>query len=179
MSTRVGPSVVGLVERVNAFQDRLVADYVRPHAVPLTYWAFGAVFLYLGLQKVVPHRSTADVPLSTIGGLVGVPYVEFVTAIGVWQMLIGALFLARRLRLAGVFFITYQVFTFGTLVVLRYIVFQPPWITVLGVDLPWALGAYSAFILKNTVIAGAFFVLAGIEVATSDERAATSEEGEP
>jgi len=178
MTTSITSSVEAAIERVNAFQDRLVSDYVAPYAVSAAYRSFALVFFYLGLQKVVPHRSAADIQLATIGGLVGLPYIQFVTLIGIWQMAIGVLFLLRRLRLAGGLFVTYQVFTFGTLVVLRYIVFQPPWITVLGIDVPWALGAYAAFILKNTVIAGGFFVLAGLELETTDEeRAVTTEEG--
>ena len=164
---RLASTATATVERVNALQDRLIARYVVPYSVTVTYWAFAFVFLYLGLQKVVPHRSTADVQLATVGGLVGVQYVPFVTFIGAWQMAIGVLFLVRRLRLAGALFISYQVFTFSTLVALRYIVFQPPWITVLGVDVQWALGAYAAFVLKNVVLAGVFFVLVALEVQPS------------
>jgi len=160
--------LLAAIESVNAFQDRLVTRYFDRFSVAFAYWAFAAVFLYLGVQKVVPHRSTADVELATIGGLVGLPYIEFVTAVGVWQILIGVLFLLRRLRLCAWFFFSYQVFTFSTLVVLRRIVFQPPWLTVLGAEIPWALGSYSAFILKNLALAALFFVLASQELDTSD-----------
>lgn len=167
MTDRLGSTATDAGDALAAFQDRLVSDYVEPYGVTFAYWAFAFVFLYLGLQKVVPHRSSADVQLATVGGVLGVPYVPFVAFVGAWQMAIGAMFLVRRLRLAGVLFVTYQVFTFSTLVVLRYVVFQPPWITVFGVNVQWALGSYAAFVLKNLVLAGAFFVLVAIEVETS------------
>lgn len=160
--------VTDTIDRVNAFQDRLVRTYLQPYSLTFTYWACAFVYLYIGFQKVSPHRSAADVQLGTVGGLLGIPYVPFVTFIGVWQIVIGALFLLRRLRLCALFFFTYQFFTFGTLVWLRYIVFQPPWITVFGIDIQWALGAYAAFILKNLVFAAIFFVLASIDMEASD-----------
>ena len=168
MYARITRSVANAVETVNAFQDRLVRTYFRPNAVTLTYWAFAFVFLYVGVQKVAPHRSSADVQLATVGGLLGIPYLEFVTFVGLWQIVIGALFLLRRLRLAAMLFVTFQLFTFGTLVVLSHVVFQPPWITVLGFDVPWALGAYAAFVLKNLVLAGTFFVLASLDAEPVD-----------
>lgn len=165
------------IERVNSLQDRIVSAYFAPYSVSLTYWAFSFVFLYLGIQKVVPHRSAADVQLATIGGLVGLPYIPFVLFVGVWQMVIGGLFLLRRLRLCAWFFFSYQLFTLSTLVVLNKIVFQPPWIPVLGFEIPWALGSYSAFVLKNLIFAAIFFVLASQEFGLADEGSADGSAG--
>lgn len=161
---RATTRITDAVAAVNAFQDWLVGRYLAPYSVRATYLAFAFVFIYLGIQKMVPHRSSADVELATIGGLVGIPYIPFVTFVGAWQVAIGAAFLAHRLRLAGIVFISYQAYTFGTLVVLRYVAFQPPWLSVLGVDIQWALGMYAAFILKNLVLASVFFVLVAIEL---------------
>lgn len=164
LTTLTNDFVVPVVEAANDLQDHIVRTYFAPNAVTLVYWSFAVVFLYLGVQKVLPHRSTADVQLATIGGLLGVPYVTFVAVIGVWQMCIGGAFLFRRLRLAALFFFSYQVFAVGSLFVLRYIVFQPPYLDVFGIEIQWALGLYAAFILKNLVLAGVFFVLASEEV---------------
>ena len=92
MSTPPESSVSRLVARVNSFQDRLVRDYLQPHCVTFAYWAFALVFVYLGLQKVLPHRSSVDVQLSTVAGLVGLPYIPFVTFVGIWEVIIGVLF---------------------------------------------------------------------------------------
>jgi len=171
--------IADAVDTATTVQDRLVARYLQPYSVTLVYLAFSFVFLYLGLQKVVPHRSTADVQLATIGGLLGLPYVPFVTFVGLWQLTIGGLFLLRRLRLCAWFFFSYQVFTFGTLIVLRRIVFQPPWLSVAGMELPWALGAYAAFILKNLGFAAIFFVLASYEFDTDDAPGAADAGSKP
>jgi hypothetical protein len=56
------------------------------------------------------------------------------------------------------------VVAFTTLLVIPYAIFQPPWLTVLGVDVPWALGSFSAFLLKNVVFVGAFMLLANNEL---------------
>lgn len=166
--TKKSNDVLEIVETINTLQDRIVKRYFLPYSVTLVYWSFAFVFFYLGLQKVVPHRSTADVQLATIGGLLGVPYIPFVTAIGIWQIAIGLLFLLRRLRLCAWLFFSYQFFTFGTLIVLKRIVFQPPWITIMGIEIPWALGSYSAFILKNLIFAAIFFLLATYEIGEDD-----------
>lgn len=165
MRGTVPSTLADAVDAHNEFQDRLIDRYVRPHAVTLTYWAFAAVFLYFGAQKVLPHRSTADVQLATVGGLIGAPYLAFVAFVGLWQMAIGASFLLRRLRLAAIFFVTYQVFALITLIVLHNVVFQPPYLTVVGIEIPWALGMYAAFLLKNLVLAGGFFVLASVDAS--------------
>ena len=155
--------ISAMIARINEFQDAFIRSVCLPHSITLTYWAFGFVFFYLGIQKVLPHRSTADVQLATIGGLIGVPYIPFVAFIGLWQIAIGIGFLARKLRFAGMLFVLYQVFAFGSLIVLRHVVFQPPYIPIFTFDVPWALGMYGAFILKNLVFAGVFFVLAAQE----------------
>lgn len=160
MRATVTNAVEDGVERANALQDELIQRYVVPYAVTATYWAFAVVFCYVGVQKVLPHRSTADVQLAIVGGLFGIPYIPFVAFVGAWQVAIGLAFLFRRLRLAGMLFFSFQFFAFGSLVVLRYVAFQPPYIPVLGFEFPWALGIYAAFVLKNLVFAGAFFVLA-------------------
>lgn len=167
MHLNITNAVVDVVETGNALQDRLVAHYIEPYSVTFVYWAFSFVFLYLGLQKVVPHRSTADVQLGTIAGLLGLPYIPVVTFVGIWQIVIGGLFLLRRLRSCAWFFFSYQIFTFATLVVLWKIVFQPPWIPLFGFEIPWALGAYAAFVLKNLIFAAIFFVLASYEFETA------------
>ena len=158
------PHVIsGVISRINAIQDEFIRRVCLPHSITVTYWTFGFVFCYLGIQKVLPHRSTADVQLATVGGLFGLPYIPFVAFIGVWQLAIGIGFFLRRLRFAGMLFVLYQVFAFGSLVVLRHVVFQPPYIPIFTLDVPWALGMYGAFILKNLVFAGVFFVLAAQE----------------
>lgn len=170
LRTRFVASVTDAVESVNRLQDWLVSAYFRPYSIAFTYWAFSFIFLYIGIQKVVPHRSAADVQLARIGAIVGIPYLEFVLFIGVWQLIIGGLFLLRRLRLCAWFFFSYQFFTISTVVVLNKIVFQPPWIHVFGFEIPWALGSYAAFVLKNLVFAAIFFVLASQEFDVAGDR---------
>ena len=162
-------SLEGLIRRVNGIQDELVRRYCVPYAITLTYWSFAVVFVYLGAQKVLPHRSSADVQLAVLGGIIGVPYIPFVAFVGIWQLSIGVAFFLRRLRLAGMLFFLYQFFAFGSLVLLRHVVFQPPYIPAFGVELPWAVGVYAAFILKNVVFAGIFFVLAALEAEPFEE----------
>lgn len=48
--------------------------------------------------------------------------------------------------------------------------FRPPWLTVLGVEVPYILGSFSAFVVKNVVFIGAFMLLASKELGDDERR---------
>jgi hypothetical protein len=158
-----------LVERLNSAQDIIVAEYFVPYGTSLLYYAFGFIFFYFGLQKPAPVQSPVFVEVSLFVGEFGLPSEPTLVFIGLYEMFLGVLFFLKRIRIVFWLFFLHQFVGFLTLVTIPYVIFQPPWVTVLGVDIPWAVGGFSAFVLKNVVWVGAFVVLASVELGNTEE----------
>lgn len=178
----------GLLERIWTIPDRVAATTFDRWAVNFTYLAFAFVFFYFGLQKPLPSISPVRSPISIfaseLSGLLSFVFrTEIVISttlvihfIGAYEMFLGLLFLFKQLRLAFWFFFAHQIVAFVALVIIWDSVFQPPWLTVFGVDMPYVLGSFSAFVLKNVVFVGAFMLLASKELGDDGmERVSTSE----
>lgn len=159
----------GVIDRIHRFQDRLVEDVCRPYGIAFTYYAFAFVFFYFGLQKPLPVESPVRDSIGIFVGALGIPLHPAVIFIGMYEMILGAAFLFRKLRLAFILFIPHQIVTLLVLVTVPFAVFQPPWLTVAGLEIPWILDSFSAFILKNLVFIGAFMLLAALEIETGDD----------
>jgi len=172
------PRASSVGERVRAAQDALVANVFRPHGVTVLYWAFAFVFFYFGFQKPAPAYSPVRLPLSEFFPHFGIPLQAGMLFIGLYEMFLGLLFLFRQIRLAFWFFLPHQAVTFLTLLVIPHVAFQPPWVSVLGVEAPWALTGFGAFVVKNLVFVAAFLLLVSIELGDGPEDGG-ADEGEP
>ena len=163
--------VSSLIDRLNAAQDRLVAEYFVPYGTTLLYYSFGFIFVYFGLQKPAPVQSPVYVEVSLFVSEFGVPSDPALVFIGLYEIFLGLLFFLKRIRIVFWMFFAHQFVGFLTLFVIPYTIFQPPWITVpvLGLDIPWAVGGFSAFVLKNVVWVGAFVVLASVELGDGSD----------
>ncbi|MDZ7688210.1 MAG: hypothetical protein U5J64_05715 [Halobacteriales archaeon] len=157
------------VERLNSLQDTIASDYFVPYGTTVLYYSFGFIFFYFGLQKPAPVQTPVFVEVSLFVGEFGFPSKPTIIFIGLYEMFLGVLFFLKRIRIVFWLFFVHQFVGFLTLVTIPYVVFQPPWITVFGVDIPWAVGGFSAFVLKNVVWVGAFVVLAGLELGDGSE----------
>jgi hypothetical protein len=174
-----------IVSRIRTFPDRVAATTFDKWAVNFTYLAFAFVFFYFGLQKPLPVISPVRTPVSIfaseLSGLLSFVFrTEIVISttlaiyfIGAYEMFLGLLFLFKQIRVAFWFFFAHQAVTFFALVLIWDSVFQPPWLTVAGIDFPYILGSFSAFVLKNVIFVGAFMLLASKELG--DDAAAESE----
>lgn len=172
------PRLSAVGQRVRAAQDALLTRVFRPHGVTVLYWSFAFVFFYFGFQKPAPTYSPVRLPLSEFFPHLGVPLEAGMLFIGAYEMFLGLLFLFRQLRLAFWLFLPHQAVTFLTLLVIPYVAFQPPWVPVLGVEVPWALTGYGAFVVKNVVFVAAFLLLASIELGGASAGDADEEAGE-
>lgn len=156
--------------------ERRVVAFCERHAVGVTYLAFAFVFFYFGLQKPAPVTTPVREAVHAFVSALGIPIALASPFIGYYEMTLGLLFLFRRLRLALVLFFAHQLTTLLVLVVVPYEVFQPPWIHVLGVQIPWALDWMSAYVLKNLVFVGGFMLLVRAELGS--DGAADDEAGD-
>ena len=165
-----------LVRDVYGFQDRLVASFA-PYGVAATYYAFAFVFVYFGLQKLIPGNvAPVTGSIALFVGAFGIPVAIAGPFIGLYEVTLGTLFLTRRLRSAFFLFFGHQLVALLPLVVIPYHSFQPPWIVLGGLALPWSLDWFAAFILKNLVFVGAFMLLASRELGDRPSNAATASE---
>ncbi len=149
----------GGMGRLNQLQDTIVDTYIRPHSVTAACYCYGFVFLYFGIQKPAPVTSPVRQEVGVFAAQFGLPTTETLLFIGLYEMLLGVLFFTKRIRLVFWPFFAHQLLGFIVLVTIPYTVFQPPWLTIHGIDLPWALGGFSAFVMKNVVFIGGFLVL--------------------
>lgn len=179
--------VLAIVNRHNRLQDAIVESVFEKWAVNFTYVAFAFVFFYFGIQKPAPVDSPVRVPVSVfINDLFSLLSVLFQTEvqipvewailfIGTYEMFLGLLFLFKRIRLAFWLFFVHQAVGFLAIILPYDVVFQPPWISIGGLDIPWALGTFSSFVLKNVVFIGAFMFLASAELGANEEKKATED----
>ena len=189
---QVSEHVSTLASRHHRFQDVIVAGVFERWAVGFTYVAFAFVFFYFGIQKPAPVDSPVRVPVSVfvedlssllsmlVQTQVQIPLKWAIILIGAYEMFLGLLFLFRRIRLAFWLFFLHQIIGFIAIFLAYDVVFQPPWLSIGGLDIPWALGAFSAFVLKNVVFIGAFMFLASAELGANEAKEAgkTSEQGD-
>jgi len=175
--------------------DRITERVFEKWAVNFTYLAFAFVFFYFGLQKPLPVISPVRQPISVftsdLSGLLSAIFATKIVItttfaiyfIGAYEMFLGLLFLFKQIRLAFWLFFAHQAVAFFALVLIWDSVFQPPWLTVAGVDLPYILGGFSAFVLKNVIFVGAFMLLASKELGddgdSSDDTTVDAEAVKP
>ena len=189
---QVPEHVSTLASRLNRFQDVIIARIFEKWAVDFTYLAFAFVFFYFGIQKPAPVDSPVRVPVSVfvddlssllsvlVQTQVQIPLEWAMVFIGAYEMFLGLLFLFRRIRVAFWLFFLHQAVGFIAIFWAYDVVFQPPWLSIGGLDIPWALGGFSAFVLKNVVFIGAFMFLASAELGANQatEARATTENGD-
>lgn len=176
-------------DRICRVEDRIADRIFDRFAVTYTYCAFAFVFFYFGLQKPAPVDTPVRTPvavfvqkvseiLSTLPLVeVQIPAKTALVFIGTYEMFMGLLFLFQLIRVVFWFFIAHQTVGFLSIILTWDTVFQPPWITVLGFDIPWALGGFSAFVLKNVLFVAAFMFLASHELGSDDGDEASAAEG--
>lgn len=177
-------------DRICRLQDRIVDRTFDRYAVPFTYASFAFVFFYFGIQKPAPVDSPVRTPvavfvqkvselLSTVPLVdVQIPPETALVFIGTYEMFMGLLFLFQLIRVVFWFFLAHQAVTFLSIILTWRTTFQPPWLEVLGFELPWALGGFSAFVLKNLLFVAAFMFLASRELGDEGGTGIATSSGE-
>lgn len=140
------------------------AYLARECGMIFTRLAFAFVFLYFGAQKpLVPGASPVREPVTAFLTALGVPLVVAIEYgglfIGLYEMTVGVLFLFNKIRAAALLFIIHQLTTLVSLLVIPYVAFREPWFSLFGVQTPYALDWFSAYVLKNLIFIGAFMLL--------------------
>jgi hypothetical protein len=150
-------------------QDRIVTDYFAEYGTRIAFLAYAFVFGYYGFLKIQALFTGLSTPVRgevghfvTIVGLpeVGITLTMVMVFIGIYEMVVGATFALKKLRLAIPLFLSHQAVTLVTLVIARAYYFQEPFL--FGV--PWLFDSFAAYILKNTIFIGGFLVLAAVEL---------------
>lgn len=157
-------SARGSLYRLYAAQDYVLIHFFRPHGVTALYWCFGFLFFYFGFQKPSPAQSPVRVPLTELFMMFGIPVDVGMLVIGSYEMFLGLLFFFKQLRLAFWLFIPHMIVGFLTLALIPLVAFQPPYLAVFGMDIPWATTGYGEFVVKNIVFVAGFMLLTAVEL---------------
>jgi hypothetical protein len=155
-----------LLEELENYNNRAMDWFYlisRKQGVNIAYLSFAFVFIYFGLQKPLPVVSPVDTNISLLAYNIGVSSSFAIYFVGLYEIFLGFLFLFRLIKYAFWFFLAHQIVAFSTLLLLSKNAFQPPWITFLGLEMPWLLNGYSAFVLKNLVFVACFMLLFSAE----------------
>jgi len=155
-----------ILQRVVAVQDRVIQRVFVPIDTAVVYYTFAFVFIFFGIQKFAPGTTPVRTPVGHIITTFGLP-IELETAmmiIGLYEVFLGLLFVFKETRLVFTPFFVHQFISLLVLVAAPYAFFQPPYIDLFGVDVPWILGSFSAFVLKNVVFIAAFVLLVSVEL---------------
>lgn len=140
--------------------DRVLAALHR-HGVKALRVALGLIFLWFGVLKLVDASPVMELLRHTYSFL---PLKPFATALGAWEVLVGAgLLTGRTLRWALMLMCLHMAGTFGALLMSPSIFFHhgnPLWLTVEG-----------EFVIKNVVLVAAGLVIAGHELRPLAARA--------
>ena len=151
-------------------QNTLVEKYFVPYAAVYLRFAFAFVFCLYGLQKVAPTPTPVFNPIEhlVIQAPITIPATVVIGFIGTYEMFMGLLFAFKRLRLVMVFFFPHQITTQLVIWLNTDLFFVPPYITVGGIDIPWLIGTFAAFALKNTIFIGGFMLLCVYEYPVNE-----------
>jgi hypothetical protein len=163
---------VKTVNKLYSFQERIAEKLFDGYAVTAMYWSYGFVFFFFGLQKPAPAVSPPRFPISSALSDLGIaiPLEYVILFIGAYEMFLGLLFFFRKIRTAFWFFWTHQITTFLVLVLIPFEIFQPPWLEIGAINVPWLLDSFSAFVLKNLVFIAGFMLLYKNEVLDKKDK---------
>ena len=145
-------SIVDRTEYGDTFErvDTRISAWMRQWSVPIVRTAIGVVFIWFGALKVIGISPAGELVARTVYFF---PPEVFVPILGVWEVLIGLLFLYRPLiRLAILLLFLQLPGTFLPIVLLPDVVFT---------TFPYGLTVEGQYIVKNLVIIGAALVIGG------------------
>lgn len=130
--------------------------FAEEHGVRATRLAFAFVFITFGAQKVVfPQGSPVDGTILTFAAAIwvlpGVPIEWAPELVGIYEMILGGVFLRKRLAVAAALFVPHQLLAFLSFLITPDLAFGDP--------APFAFEVFGAFVLKNVVFVGAFLLL--------------------
>lgn len=141
-----------LRERIDRL-DRLIARTMDRIGTRLLRWALGLIFIWFGALKVVDMSPAADLVRATVAWFPLITPDQFLTILGVWEVIIGVCLLIRPLIRLAIFLLFAQMAgTFLPLVMLPSVTFTTP---------PFGLTMEGQYIIKNLLIIAAALVIGG------------------
>lgn len=147
--TRAPPAIAGdpKLDRL----DRRATELMRRHGPTATRVSLGLVFVWFGALKLTGHTPVAHLVAATVPWA---PEALLVPALGVYELVVGALLLAGRLLRTALLLLWLQLLgTFAVLVALPHVAFQ-------GGN-PLLLTVEGEFVVKNLVLIAAGIVVGG------------------
>lgn len=137
----------------------------REYAYPATRLSLGFVFVWYGAQKpFIPGSSPVHRPVAHFAEALGLgvlpgPTGLLLHAVGVFEVIVGTLFLFDFIRTVTPLFLLHQATTLVAPFVVTEYAFREPYLEIGPVVIPVAVDWFSAFALKNLVFVAAFLYL--------------------
>lgn len=161
---------VRVTEKVIALQDRIINETVRGKAPLFVQYSLAFIFFFYGLQKVAPGATPVFQPIEQL--LLQLPIspetATVINIIGTYELLVGLLLGFGFLRIAFFPFLIHQVTTQAVIIVFYDVYFVQPYLDLHFIEVPWLIGSFAAFAMKNIVFIAAFILLCSHEFDFSD-----------
>lgn len=149
------------IEQGVKIQNTIIEDYFIPHVDTILRASFAFIFFFYGLQKIAPGETPVDVPIGYI--IARTPFIiettTVVTLIGIYEIILGLIFLFNEIRIAAILFFPHQITTQLVILLNTKVFFTPPYLEIGPIEIPWLMGSFAAFALKNVVFIAGFIAL--------------------
>lgn len=135
--------------------DGRIAGFMRRYGHTALRYSLAVVFIWFGSLKPAGISPAEPLLLDTVDWMPLLPAESWLVIIGVWEVVIGVLFLWRKtIRFAIALLAMQMVGTFMPLVILPDATFQPG-------RIPYGLTMEGQYIIKNLLIISAAMVIGG------------------
>jgi hypothetical protein len=131
--------------------------------VAYTYAAFAGIFIFYGFQKLTPWPSPVYNELTILANFLGVENTLLILVVGLYEIVLGFLFLMKLFNSVALLFIPHQIVGFANLLLFSENYFTPPWVEIGVISVPLGIGSFSAFVLKNLIFISSFLFLLNYE----------------
>lgn len=150
-----------VTKKIIAVQDRIINETVRSKSPLLVQYSLAFIFFFYGLQKIAPGATPVFQPIEQL--LLQLPIspktATVINIIGMYELILGLLLAFGFLRLAFFPFFVHQITTQAVIIVFYDVYFVQPYLDLQFIELPWLIGSFAAFALKNIVFIAAFIFL--------------------
>lgn len=135
--------------------DRFVSETMNKWSEPALRFSFAVIFVWFGILKPLGMSAAAPLVLRTVSWMPVFEPSSWLSIIGIWEVLIGVLFLFRQTtRLAILLLFLQMVGTFMPLFLLPEVTFQKS-------GVPISPSMEGQYIIKNLMIISAALAIGG------------------
>lgn len=156
------------IQKAIKIQNMILKKYKSNSKNYLCY-SFAFIYIYYGSLKPLPVETPVRTPVGLFVSQLGITDLgltlgTIINFIGLFEILIGILFLFKKIRIVFPFFMSHMFVTLSAPFVLPYAIFKAPFIHIFNTQIPFVMDKFAAFAIKNVIFLNAYLYLASNEL---------------